>query len=212
MVRKLQILAIVLCMLEYSASAATSSIGTVSVHGNMTVDSYSVNGNATLFNGTVVETDKSSAELRLGKGISLTMGTSSSGKLFSDHMELNRGEAQLNASSSYHVVAQGLQVAPAENASVIVAVLNDNSVEVAAISGTVTVMGVHGAVLANVVPGKPRVFAAMAAGDDNDKDKKGGYWAGGGSHTALILGTEVLIAGIAGGIAASQTSQSPASR
>ena len=208
MVRKLQILAIVLCMLEYSASAGTSSIGTVSVHGNMTVDSYSVNSNATLFNGSVVQTDKSTAELRLGKDVSLVMGVSSSGTLFSDHMVLDRGEAQLNSTGAYQVVAQGLHVSPAaDKASAIVAVLNDNSVEVAAISGEVAVKGEHGILLANVVPGKPRIFPAMGAAS-----AAAGAPPAAHNHTALILGTEIFIAGLAGGIAASQTSSNPASR
>lgn len=211
MVRKLQVLAIVLCMLEYSASAGTSSIGTVSVHGNMVVDSYNVNGNATLFNGSVVETSKSTAELRLGKDVNLVMGASLSGTLFSDHMVLNRGETQLNSSGAYQVVAQGLHVASTgAKSSAIVAVLNDNSVEVAAISGEFAVKGEHGEMLANIVPGKPHVFPAMGAAA-KDKDSKGAY-AAGSNHTALILGTEILIAGVAGGIAASQTSNSPASR
>jgi hypothetical protein len=139
------------------------------------------------------------------------MGASSSGTLFSDHMVLNRGEAQLNSSGAYQVVAQGLHVASTgTKSSAIVAVLNDNSVEVAAISGEFAVKGANGQMLANIVPGKPHVFPAMGAAS-KDKDSKGGY-AAGSNHTALILGTEILIAGVAGGIAASQTSNSPASR
>ena len=55
MLKKLQVAAILLCMLSYAA-AGTVSIGTVSARGDMRVDNYPVHGNATLFDGSVVET------------------------------------------------------------------------------------------------------------------------------------------------------------
>src|SRR5665213_2037084 len=64
MFRKLQVAAILLCMLSYAA-AGTVSIGTASARGDLRVDSYLVKGNATLFDGSVVETGQTTANLRL---------------------------------------------------------------------------------------------------------------------------------------------------
>ncbi len=50
MFKKLQVAAVLLCLLSY-AEAVTVSIGTASVRGDMRVDSYTVKGNATLFDG-----------------------------------------------------------------------------------------------------------------------------------------------------------------
>jgi hypothetical protein len=55
LIRKLQVVMAVLCMLS-NAAAGTVSIGTASARGDMRVDSYMVKGNATLFDGSVVET------------------------------------------------------------------------------------------------------------------------------------------------------------
>ena len=55
MLKKIEYAAILLSILGY-ASAENVSIGTASARGDMRVDSYVVKGNATLFDGTVVET------------------------------------------------------------------------------------------------------------------------------------------------------------
>ena len=113
MFKKLQVAAILLCMLSYAA-AGTFSIGTVSARGNMRVDSYTVKGNATLFDGSVVETGQASADLRLNKGTKITMSSSSRGTLYSDHLVLQQGEGELAASNSFQLQANGIRVTPNE--------------------------------------------------------------------------------------------------
>ena len=53
MLKKLQAVIVLLCMISY-AEAGTVSIGTASVRGDMRVDSYTVNGNATLFDLSLI--------------------------------------------------------------------------------------------------------------------------------------------------------------
>jgi hypothetical protein len=193
-------------MLEYTASAGTSSIGTVNARGDMQVDSYTVNGNATLFNGSVVKTNQVAADLRLGKNVNVQMGSKSSGTLYSDHMVLQSGQAKLTSANTFRVDALGLHVAPnAAKSSAIVAVLPDNSVEVAAISGEFSVSGSTG-VLANVIPGSPRIFAAAGgAADSNDHD-----WSN--KKVIVILAGEAMIGGVVGGVLVATNGASPASR
>jgi hypothetical protein len=162
MFKKLQVAAILLCMLSYAA-AGTVSIGTASARGDMRVDSYLVKGNATLFDGSVVETGQATANLRLNKGTEITMSTASRGTLHSDRLVLQQGESELAASSSFQLEANGLRVTPNEpNSRGVVSLKAGNTVEVASLNGSFGVTTDHGVLLANVRPGRVVSFAMQA--------------------------------------------------
>jgi len=149
-------------MLSYAA-AGTVSIGTASARGEMRVDNYPVKGNATLFDGSVVETGQATASLRLNKGTEITMSTSSRGTLYSDRLVLQRGESELAASSSFQLDANGLRVIPNEaNSRGVVSLKDGNTVEVASLAGSFGVSNGHGIMLANVRPGRVVSFAMQA--------------------------------------------------
>ena len=162
MFKKLQVAAVLLCMLSYAA-AGTVSIGTASARGDMRVDSYLVKGNATLFDGSVVETGQATANLRLNKGTEITMSTASRGTLHSDRLVLQQGESELAASSSFQLEANGLRVTPNEpNSRGVVSLKAGNTVEVASLNGSFGVTTDHGVLLANVRPGRVVSFAMQA--------------------------------------------------
>src|ERR1035438_227730 len=162
MFKKLQVAAILLCMLSY-ATAGAVSIGTASARGDMRVDSYLVKGNATLFDGSVVETGQATANLRLNKGTEITMSTASRGTLHSDRLVLQQGESELAASSSFQLEANGLRVTPNEpNSRGVVSLKAGNTVEVASLNGSFGVTTDHGVLLANVRPGRVVSFAMQA--------------------------------------------------
>jgi hypothetical protein len=165
MFKKLQAAAILLCMLSY-ATAGTVSIGTVSARGDMRVDNYAVKGNATLFNGSVVETGQASAELRLSKGTKITLSSSSRGTLYSDHLVLQQGETELAASSPFQLEANGVVrvTATAPNSRGIVSIRPGNTVEVASLNGSFGVTNEHGVLVANIHPGRVVSFAMQAPG------------------------------------------------
>jgi hypothetical protein len=165
MLRKLQVAAMLLCMLSYAA-AGTVSIGTASARGDMRVDSYLVNGNATLFDGSVVETGQASVDLRLGQGTEITMSTASRGTVYNDRLVLQRGQSELTASSSFQLEANGLRVTPNEpNSRGVVSLMTGNTVEVASLNGSFGVTNDHGVLLANVRPGRMVSFAMEGGGD-----------------------------------------------
>jgi hypothetical protein len=165
MLRKLQAAAMLLCMLSYAA-AGTVSIGTVSARGDMSVDSNLVKGNATLFDGSVVETGQATADLRLGKGTEITMATASRGTVYSDRLVLQRGQTELTASSSFQLEANGLRVTPNEpNSRGVVSLMAGNTVEVASLNGSFGVTNDHGVLLAHVRPGRMVSFAMEGGGD-----------------------------------------------
>ena len=88
--------------METVSSVATGSvsIGTVSARGDFRLDSHVVRGNATLFNGSVVETGVATADLRVGKSAAITMSTNSRGTLYSDRLVLQQGESELTRVNS----------------------------------------------------------------------------------------------------------------
>jgi hypothetical protein len=129
----------------------------------MRVDSYLVKGNATLFDGSVVETGQATANLRLNKGTEITMSTASRGTLHSDRLVLQQGESELAASSSFQLEANGLRVTPNEpNSRGVVSLKAGNTVEVASLNGSFGVTTDHGVLLANVRPGRVVSFAMQA--------------------------------------------------
>lgn len=158
MVNEMRVLVAVLCMLS-NAGAATVSIGNASARGNLQVDSYLVKGNATLFDGSVVETGQASADLRLDLGTEILMSTESRATLYRDRVLLQKGESELAASSTYRLDAIGLRVTPNEpNSRGVVSLKSENTVEVAALSGSFAVTSDLGATLATVRPGHALLF------------------------------------------------------
>lgn len=148
-------------MLTYAA-AGTVSIGTASARGDIRVDSYTVKGNATLFDGSVVETGRATADLRLDKGTSITMSTGSRGTLYRDHLVLEQGQGELAASNTFQLVANGLRVSPNEsNSRGLVALKTGNTVEVEALRGSFGVSH-DGIQLASIHPGQVFLFAMQA--------------------------------------------------
>jgi hypothetical protein len=166
MMKRFQVVAALLCMVPY-ASAGTVSIGTASARGDMRVDSYVVKGNATLFDGTVVETGQATADLRLDKGTQITMSTSSRGTLYRDRLVLQQGKSMLAASSSFQLEANGLHVTPnMPNSLGVVSLKEGNTVEVAALNGSFGVTNDHGVLLASIPAGHAALFAMQEGGEN----------------------------------------------
>ena len=192
--KKLQVAVILFCMLSY-AQAGTVSIGTASAYGDIRVDDSIVKGNATLFDGSVVETVKATANLRINKGTEITMAAGSRGTLYSDHIVLQQGETELVAPQSFQLHAAGIRVRSNEPGSrAVVAVKPDKTVEVASLNGSFGITNEHGIILANVVPGNPLSFAMQAAtnnenfvGSGHVSFENNTYYLTTGAHAKYVL-------------------------
>lgn len=160
MLTKTQIVIALFCSFQY-AYASSAVIGTASVRGDLRVDNSVVKGNATLFDGSKVETNsQATADLRLAKGTSIVMATNSRGMLYHDHLVLQQGKSELTASSAYRLDANGLHVTPGvRNSHGLVTVQSSGAVEVAALSGTFGVTDSDGQLLATIRPGQALSFA-----------------------------------------------------
>jgi len=141
------------------AVAGTAAIGTASARGSMRVDGALVNGNATLFDGTVVETDAATTAVRLDKGVEIKLATDSRGKVYRDRLVLEKGSTELVRPGSFRLEASRLSVMPdSPDARGVVSMRDDRTVEVSALSGGLRVSTNDGFLLARVEPGRMLAF------------------------------------------------------
>jgi hypothetical protein len=153
--------ATVLCVSSYAMAASSPSIGTVTTRGETRIDNYEVQGNGTLFDGSVIETGFSHADLRLANnGAVVTLYPSSRGTLHTDHFLLERGSIKLSSSHSFNVQTDNLVVVPAGDSSGLVTVQDSKSVVVEAQQGALEVRNAAGTRIAQVQPGSPMSFTS----------------------------------------------------
>ena len=88
-------------MLFSVAALAAPAIGIVTASGHFNVEGSQVWGNATLFDGTTVETTAASSELALRNGVKIQLGADSRARIWENRLLLERGVAQLAAPASF---------------------------------------------------------------------------------------------------------------
>jgi hypothetical protein len=149
----------------YMSWAAPPGIGTATARGQFLLDSASVQGNATLLEGSVVETRATPSVLRLQAGPRMTIGSSSRGKVYADRLVLEKGEGRLEGSRQYRIEASSLRVLPESSETIArVAYGQPGKVTVAALSGALRVTTADGVLLAKLEPGMAREFEPQGAG------------------------------------------------
>jgi hypothetical protein len=132
-----------------------TSIGVVSAAGAMLLNRSSVWGNATLFNGTLVETTEASGNLALTNGVRMQLGAKSRASVFENRAVLEKGSTQVSNRDGYLVEAQGLKIAGARMR----VALTGGRVEVASLHGTTNVRGENAILLAAIPAGGALSFA-----------------------------------------------------
>ncbi|HXP87913.1 MAG TPA: hypothetical protein VN841_24495 [Bryobacteraceae bacterium] len=139
--------------------AASPVIGTAITQGTFRVDNATVTGNATLEEGAVVETSLASSSLQLSNGTHVVLAAASRGRLFGDHMVLERGESRLDHGATYHLEALGLTIRPETGAtSGRIALAGGGRVRVAALTGSFRVLNSRGMLVANLGTGSSLDF------------------------------------------------------
>jgi hypothetical protein len=154
------------------AMAASLSIGSVTSRGELKIDDYLVNGSGTVFDGSVVETGQSAlsiADLRLGNDAVVSLSVDSRGTLHRDHFELQRGQAEFSSTSSFHVEAGGISVAPLQaHSSGFISIAPGKTVRIAAATGDLEVKDATGRPIALVHPGHPLEFNPLDGKSPSD--------------------------------------------
>src|ERR1041385_1337792 len=89
------------CLLFSVVGLAAPVIGVVTASGHFNVEGSQVWGNATLFDGTTIETSSASSELALGNGVKVQLAAGSRARIWQNRLGLEKGVAQLAAPASF---------------------------------------------------------------------------------------------------------------
>ncbi len=147
-----------------AAEAGAPVIGTVRSNGPFRVDNSAMRGNATLFEGSAVETAAAISTVELASGARVSLASSSKGRLFGDHMILEKGIGQLDKAENFRLEARGLTIQPeTEKASARVSLGSGARVEVAAFQGSFRVLNSRGLLVANLSAGRSMEFEPQPA-------------------------------------------------
>lgn len=140
-------------------AATVPSIATMTTNGEVSVDGSTVQSNATLFNGSVLQTADVSSDVRMTDGSEMVLNPRSRMTLYRDHAVLDQGLAQLKNARKNTVVANGLRVS-SENStgSVFVKIEDPTHIEVSAHNAAADVRTPAGNLVARIEPGKALGF------------------------------------------------------
>ena len=142
-------------------SAATSGIGVAMSEGTILINSSAAAGNATIFDGSTLETQSATSQVRLNGGAQLRLASGSRGTVFTDHVDLQKGSARI---AGYSANANGLNVRADGKASATVSMRDQGVVEIAALTGSVHVFNAAGFNVANLAPGRALDLRPQDAG------------------------------------------------
>lgn len=157
------VLAVTLAVQMTAAWAATPVIGTVAAKGAFRVDNATVSNNATLFEGSTLETNNVASSVALQSGSRLLLGAGSRGKLFGDRLVLERGSMQLDHSIGFRLEALGLIIQPDRAQASGRILIQNKKVQVASLTGGFRVLNASGQLVANMAPGALIAFEPQAA-------------------------------------------------
>lgn len=158
--------AVVLILTAAAAGAAPPVIGTVTAPGSFRLDEATLSGNATLFEGSAVETRQARSSLDLLAGAHVLLAADSKGRVFGDHLILERGSAQIDRAAGFRLEARGLSIhAETGMSSARVMLAGSKSVRVAALSGSLRVLNGSGLLIASLANGAALEFDPQAAGE-----------------------------------------------
>ncbi|MDP9054766.1 MAG: hypothetical protein M3N93_10775 [Acidobacteriota bacterium] len=142
-------------------SAATPGIGIAMSQGSIYINDAKTAGNATITDGSTVQTDGAASQVRLNDGAELRLSTSSRGTVFADHVDLQKGTARI---AGYSANANGLSVRADKNSSATVSMRDQGVIQVAALTGDVHVFNAAGLNVANLLPGRALDLKPQEAG------------------------------------------------
>ena len=130
------------------------------------MDDATVTSNATLFEGTTVETRSSSSSLDLASGPRLSLGVDSRGRVFGDRLILEKGSGEMNNAPGFRIEARGLTVRPeTAHSAARIMLAGATGVQVAALTGSVRVLNSHGLLVAALDPGVALSFLPQSSAE-----------------------------------------------
>jgi hypothetical protein len=147
--------------------AAAAPIGIAKANGDFLLDSAVVRSNATVLDGSTLETAASRLQVVFNDGTRLMLAEASRSKLYGDHAVLEKGATELAGADKYRIDALGLKVTPDSDTSVAQVNMNKSDrIVVTAAAGAVRVTNSVGVLVARVFPGKALELNPQAGGTE----------------------------------------------
>jgi hypothetical protein len=141
------------------AFAGSSAIGIVTASGHFMLDRSQVWGNATVFEGSTIETGDASSQIALRNGVKLQLARDSRARILAGRVVLEKGIGQISSTDGFEVNAANLRIHSTRRLRVNVG----QNVEVASLLGSVRVASASGMLLAAIPAGRTMSFAPQAA-------------------------------------------------
>jgi hypothetical protein len=145
-------------LLAAASLTGAPAIGIVTASGHFTVGGSEVWGNATLFDGAVIETSSASSQLALSNGVKVQLGAGSRAHVYADHLVLESGVGQVAQAAPFELDAAGLKIRGGG-----VRVGLGQTIEIAALTGVAKVSGNGGVLLAAIPAGRHMNLEFQAA-------------------------------------------------
>jgi hypothetical protein len=166
--------------------AGAPPLGVVTAKGSFYLDRSPVAGNATVFEGAVIETGKATSQLRLNNGARMLLAADSRGVVYRDRLVLERGGSQLDRLAGYSVEALTLKIQPAgAGSSARVDVESAHQIRVSALNGPVHVSNQAGVLVARLGAGEALSLGTQAAGASAPSTITGCLESAGGKLTLV---------------------------
>jgi hypothetical protein len=145
--------------------AAPPSIGVIRSDGDFRVDGSMVTGNATLFEGSTIQTAAAQSKIQLSSGAEIVLAPGSRAQVYQDRTVLQQGSQSIKNSQKHLIEAGTLRISPADTHTVADIVSQDsNHVSISAREGLVDVRNGAGVLVATVHPGLALAFTTQAGG------------------------------------------------
>ncbi|MEP7354467.1 MAG: hypothetical protein ABI824_14670 [Acidobacteriota bacterium] len=172
-----------------AATAPPRVIGTVVAQGTFRLDQATVAGNATVFEGSTLETNRVASSVLLGNGARLWMGSDSRGKLYGNRLVLEKGTSRLDQGSDFYYEAIGLTIRPTSNTQTRgtlgqIRIDSPNRIYVTALNGSFQVLNHKAELVVNMTPGMAYFFQPQVGATGTEAGANAAPAASGGGTSA----------------------------
>jgi hypothetical protein len=144
-------------------TAAPPSIGVIRSGGDFQMDGSSVTGNATVFEGSTIQTTSSQSTIQMSDGAEMVLAPASRVRLYRDRTVLQQGSQRIRNSQKHPIEVASLRISLTDAHTVAEIVAQDNNrVSVVAREGSVDVRNGAGVLVATARPGLALAFDTQA--------------------------------------------------
>jgi hypothetical protein len=174
--------------------AAGDAIGMASGSAGLTVNHSLIWGNATLFDGSLIETASSYSQLKLDHGVQVRLAPESRATVHDGRLVLDAGQSDFESASDYEVQAHSLRVRAAMSGTEArVRLSGGRRVMVAAVHGAVRVTNSSGMLIATLEAGNTLNFEPQTAGAEAGTRASGCLLAKSGSFILAERTNNVIL-------------------